>query len=99
MIELTWSDRSCFVVEDDPQQIADAIRSCAFDRYYDRTSTGVPDGLPTEVERAAIPIVSRHLSAIRHDWRDNTIYPTDEQRAALARHLVAAIKPLLTEVR
>ena len=96
MIELTWSDRSCFVVEDDPQQIAEAIYYCAADHCYDRHD-GVPYGLPNTIRDAVRPVVARHLSAIRPDWLDHSVSPTEDQKVALIADLVAVIKPLLTD--
>lgn len=85
MIELTWSDRVAVVFPDDAEGIADAIVSCTFDHSYDRTDTGVPDGLPDEISVVCAEIVARHLDAFYPAWKDNTIPWSEDNNEAVRR--------------
>ena len=98
MIELTWSDRAAFVFPEDAEGIADAIVSCAFDHYYDRTDTGVPDGLPDEISVVCAEIVARRLDVFYPGWRDSTIpwsKDGDKEEERLREELVTKLRTVL----
>lgn len=86
-IHLEWSDRSG---EYHPRNFWEAVLACSLDHSYDRTSDGVPYGMPDEYRAVFAPIVAKHLSAVNPDWADNTVYMTDEQHDAFAAELKAA---------
>jgi hypothetical protein len=73
MIRLSWSDRDCWVYQDDVDGIADVILSCAFDHCYDR-GNGVPYGFSLQEETRLKSIVADHLSRFNPKWEDNTVY-------------------------
>lgn len=95
-IHLEWSDRGG---EYHPDEFADAVRSCSLDHYYDRTSDGIPDGMPERFVEVFRPIVAEHLSRVDPDWQHHTIDMTDEQRTSFENALNDALRSLLQELR
>ena len=97
LIEVLWSDRSMYIDPDSPEDVVEAICHCVFDRYYDRTASGVPYGLSRGIQDAVAPVIAKHLSAVWNDWtkKDKDIYMTADQRLAFHDDLLAA----LTEMR
>jgi len=96
MTEITWSDRQSYVSLSDVGEVIDAIIHCALDHSYDR-GNGVPYGLPEPVRDAALPIVAKHLAAVRPDWLQNTVNLGATERDALYRDLSDAVRPLLRD--
>ena len=79
--ELLWSDRISHVFLQDLESVARAVVGCSLDHNYDRTDTGVPDGIPDLWKQALIPVVSKHMSQIRVDWVDHSIKMTEDEKA------------------
>jgi len=96
-IQLTWSDRECWVFPEDLGSVAEAIVNCALDHSYDRPRGGAPDGI-TRTQRAAVePVIARDLSAVEPDWEHKTVEMTEDQRLLFVRDVKAALEALETE--
>lgn len=91
IIELTWSDRIANVDPEDHTDVAERVIACALDHSYDRTDTGVPYGIHDTIRDALAPVVAKHLSAIREDWKDHSVSMNEEQRKAFRTDLLAVL--------
>jgi hypothetical protein len=92
--EVTWSDRCADINIHDVDEVAWTIISCSLDHSYDRPDDGVPYGLPDKMAEAARPIVNRHLSKVRPDWKEHTVDLDMPGREALFAELVQAFEAL-----
>lgn len=80
---LAWSDREHVVTAEDTREVAEAVVACALDHVYDRTKTGVPNGLPQSIVDLLAPIVARRLEAMRPEWTEQREDFVLEVQAAL----------------
>ena len=85
-IRMEWSDR---VGVYHPTQFYEAVLSCSLDHYYDR-GDGMPWAMPDNFRKLFAPIIEKHLSAIKPDWKEKSVYMNNEQRAAFESELKIA---------
>jgi hypothetical protein len=101
-VKLEWSDRHHWVHPDDLEAIADCVMYCALDHTYDRTSDGVPWGVPDAWRPVLAAVVDRHASAACPGWSDarrpKRVEVLDDQRAAFVADLLSALRELCPEV-
>ena len=90
--KLEWSDREARVYIDDLEDVAGSVVSCALDHSYDRPRGGLPWGLPEEWRPLLAPVVEKHLTAMRPDWEEHTVYMEHAQRVAFLADVLDVLK-------
>ncbi len=95
LTKVEWSDREAWIDLEDVETVATTVVWCAYGHCYDRPATGVPFGLPRELEEKLIPIVAAHLEGlIGPGWEDKTIdwQVADRAREGFWGTLVEALR-------
>lgn len=93
MTHVEWSDRQGWVDLSSAESLAGIVMNCSLDHSYDRTSDGIPWGVPDELRAKLAPVVAKHLSAVEPDWHNKTVYMDyeDGSRERFRQDLITAL--------
>lgn len=91
---LGWSDRKVYVHLGNSDEVVEAVLACVGDHVYDRTVSGVPYGIPTELREKLADVVGRVMDLGAPQWREHTVAPLPE---ALREELRTELLGVLAE--